>query len=170
MPASPSVLNYQYGAGALWLKVDDIDEVLRHVGNMRSMTLSKNIESIEHKQTMSGLRSTDLEIITEVGATVEVELEEVTPENMSLFVMGTPTSNTDGGTTILGLSVTALDADFQYVSDNARGRNMIFSGRCSIKPNGDFSFITDGLTAIPLTLKVLQSGGAFGTWDFQPEA
>lgn len=169
MPASPSVLNYQYGAGALYLKVDGVDDALRHVGNMRSLTLAKEIESIEHKQTMSGLRSTDLEIITEVGASMNVELEEVTQENMALFVMGTPTEGTGGESTILGLSNTTLDADFQYVSDNARGRNMIFSGRASIRPNGDFSFITDGLTAIPLTLKILQSGGAFGTWEFQPE-
>lgn len=169
MPASPSVLNYQYGAGALWLKVDDVDVALRHVGNLKSMTLSKEIETLEHKQTMSGLRSTDLEIVTEVGAAMNVELDEVTPENMALFVMGTPTANTDAGSTILGLSLTNMDADFQYVSANARGRDMIFSGRASIRPNGDFSFITDGLTSIPLTLKVLQSGGAFGTWDFQPE-
>lgn len=166
MPASPSVQNYQYGAGVVRLKVDGVDNSLRHVGNVKSLTISKELTTIEHKQTMSGLKSTDLEIITEVSGTINIELDEVTPENMALFVMGNPTATTGSGNEFGGLTLTTQTADFQYISDNPNGNEMEFNARVSIKPNGDFSFITDGLTSIPLTMKILQSGGAFGTWVF----
>lgn len=170
MPASPSAQNIQYGAGVLRLKVDGVDEVLRHVGNMSSFTLTKELQTIDKKQTMSGLKSTYIKIITEVAARLQTVLDEVTPENMGLFVMGTPTSNTDGGTSISGLTRTEMLCDFEYTSDNPNGRDMIFNGRGSITPNGDFSFITDGLTSIPIAIEIQESGGEFGHWEFQPEA
>lgn len=170
MPASPSEQNIQYGAGVLRIKVDDVDEVLRHVGNMTSMNLSADIETIDKKQTMSGLKTTYIKITTELSKTLEAVLDEVTPENMALFVMGTQSTNTDGDVEISGGTQTEMLCDFEYTSDNPNGRQMIFSGRGQITPNGDFSFITDGLTSIPISIAILKDGGEFGHWRFPAEA
>lgn len=166
MPASPNVLNYQYGSGSLYVKVDDVDMDYRHVGNVQELNISAELTTFEHKQTMSGLKSTDLEIITEVSKTVNAILEEVTPENMALFVMGTVTTNSEGGQEIAGLSLTQILCSLRWVSDNPYGQQMIFDCRASIKPTGQFDFITEDLTSIPLEFKVLQANGRFGTWEF----
>lgn len=170
MPASPNVENYQYGAGAVYLKIDDVDGEYRHIGNVPEISVSSEITTLEHKQTMSGLKSTDLEIITEVSKTLNFTAEEVTPENMSLFAMGTPTTNTDGDTVIPGLTRTSQLGYFKFVSDNPNGRNMVFEARVNVRPNGEFNFISDGLNSIPLTCKVLEDAGSFGVWSFPPES
>jgi hypothetical protein len=170
MPASPNVENYQYGAGACYLKIDDVDVAFRHVGNVPELTASSEITTLDHKQSMSGLKSTDLEIITEVAKTLNMTMEEVTPENMALFVMGTISTATDGEVRIGGLTKTSMLGDFRFISDNPNGRQMEFNARVSVRPNGDFNFITDGLNSIPVTMKVLKNAGEFGVWSFPPEA
>lgn len=166
MPDSPNVLNYQYGAGAAYIKVDGIDVTHRHLGNIKELNISAEIATLKHKQTMSGLKSTDLEIITEVSKTVNITLDEVTPENMALFVMGTVVGNSSGGLEIGGLTLTQIVGDFRYISDNAAGQEYQFDCRVSVKPTGEFAFITEDLTSIPLEFEVLKSNDRFGTWEF----
>jgi hypothetical protein len=166
MPDSPNVLNYQYGAGSAYLKVDDVDVAYRHLGNAPEISVESEFTTLEHKQTMSGLKSTDLEITTEVSSTVNITLDEVTPENMALFASGTVVGSSDGGLEVGGLTLTNILGYFRYVSDNPYGQEFVFDARVSIKPNGAFNFITDDLTQIPLTMKVLQAGGKFGNWEF----
>jgi hypothetical protein len=165
---SPDVRNYQYGAGAMYLKVDGIDNSFRHVGNAPTLNYSSTITEVDHKQSMSGLKSVDDSFVSEVAAEIQADLEEVTPENMELFVFGTGSTETDGEVVIGGLTLTDLKGDLRYVSDNSKGRNFVYEARVAIRPNGDFSFITDGVNKIPLKFKVLKSDGKFGTWTFQP--
>jgi hypothetical protein len=165
MPDSPNVQNYMYGSGSCYIKLDT-DVTRRHVGNVPELTLAKEITKETHKQAMSGLRSVDFEFITEVAATINATLEEVTPENMALFVMGTAAENTDGNMEIGGLSLTEIQADFTYESDNPNGRQIQYLARVSITPNGEFNFITEGLTSIPLQMTVLKNNGVFGTTIF----
>lgn len=169
MPASPSTKNYQYGAGACYLKVDDVDLDFRHVGNVPTLTRSLEITTLDHKQSMSGLKSTDFDPVTEVSETLAAVLEEVTPENAELLVMGVAEEDTAGDIVIDSLTRPSIEGDFKYVSDNPHGRQMVLTARVSIKPNGDFNFITDGLTSIPLEMKVLKTAGKFSRWRFIKE-
>lgn len=166
MPASPDTGNYQYGAGACYLKVDGVDDEFRHIGNVPTLTYQSDITTEQHKQSMSGIKSTDFEYVTEITATISAVLEEVTPENMALFVLGTQVDDTAGGSEIGGLTLTSVEGDFKYLSDNAYGRQIEFHARVSIKPNGEFNFITDGLNSIPLQFTVLKDDGVFGRWVF----
>lgn len=172
MSTSPNVSNYQYGAGAVYLKVEGVDNDYRHVGNVPSLVYKQDIQTLDHKQSMSGIKSTDFELVTEVTATVEVNLEEVTPENMALFVLGEIATNTDGDRTIGGLTKSQFTADFKFVGDNAAGTNIDYFARVTVKPNGDYSFITDGLNSIPIVCKVIkdEETGNFGLWVFKDEA
>lgn len=165
MPTSPNVENYHYGSGSCYFKLDT-DVARRHLGNVPTLTLAKEITTEEHKQAMSGLRSTDLTIVTEVSATIQAVLEEVTPENMALFVMGTAAENTDGNMEIAGLSLTEIVGDFTYESDAPYGRQLQYHARVSVTPNGDFNFITEGLTSIPIQMEVLKADGVFGRTIF----
>lgn len=166
MATSPNIVNYQYGAGALSVKVDGVDMTFRHVGNCPAVTYSAELSKEQHKQSMSGLKSTDFEFVTEVSATLNATLEEVTPENMALFVMGTGTPNTAGDIEIGGLTLTEVKCDVKYESDNPYGAQIVFEARASISPNGEFNFITDGLNSIPVQFTILrdEETGNFGTW------
>jgi len=169
MPTSPSTQNYQYGAGALYIK-RSVDIDYRHVGNVPTLSVAVDITEDEHKQSMSGLKSTDFTVITEIAKRLTAVLEEVTPENMAMFVMGEFATNSDGDEEAGGLTLTSIEADMKYISDNARGREMEFWARVSIRPNGDFNFITDGINSIPLLLTVLKQDGKFGRWIMKAEA
>lgn len=169
MPTSPDTRNYQYGAGALWLKVDDIDDDYRHAGNMPKLTHSSTFTELDHKQSMSGLKSVDDSFVTEVAAELAGDCEEVTPENMQLFVAGVRTENTDGDTEISGLTLTDIKADLKFIPANPKGAQIEFYARVAIRPNGNFNFITEGLNSIPLKFKILQSEGRFGLWVFKNE-
>lgn len=167
MATSPSTVNYQYGAGALYVKVDDVDMDYRHVGNCPSVTYSADLTKEQHKQSMSGLKSTDFEFVTEVNATLNATLEEVTKDNMALFVMGTVgEANTAGDYEIGGLTLTEVKCDVKYESDNPYGAQIVFTARASISPNGEFNFITDGLNSIPVQFTILrdEDTGNFGLW------
>lgn len=168
MPVSPDTGNYQYGAGVLWLKVDGIDTDFRHVGNAPKVTYSPTFTDLDHKQSMSGLKSVDDTITTEVAAELDADLEEVTPENMQLFVAGSATTGTDGEVVLSGLTLTNIKGYIRFVSDNAKGRDLVFEARVSIRPNGAYDFITDGLNKLSLKMKILQSNGMFGQWIIQP--
>lgn len=169
MATSPDIRNYQYGAGAVYIKVDDVDLDYRHVGNVPTLTYSSDITEVKHKQSMSGLKSVDDITITEVAATINTTLEEITPQNMALFVMGIFTEDSDGQWETYGLSQTTIRADFKYISANAKGANMELWCRVSIRPNGDFSFIQDGINTIQLQMEVLADDqGRFARWVFPP--
>ena len=170
MPTSPSVENYMYGAGALYIMLDDIDVAFRHVGNVPTFTYTSEVTTEQHKQSMSGIKSTDFEFVTEITATCTAVLEEVTPENMQLFVLGSMADNTDGNAEIAGLTLTEFGADLKYVSDNANGRQIELYARVNCKPNGEFNFISEGLTSIPVQFEVLKSDDKFGRWVFIDEA
>lgn len=170
MPTSPNTENYYYGAGDLYVQVDDIDVAFRHVGNVPEFTYTSEITTEEHKQSMAGIKSTDFEFTTEISATCDAVLEEVTPENMQLFVLGTLADNTAGDQEISGLTLTTFEADLKFVSANPYGRQVEFYARVSVKPNGEFNFISEGLTSIPVQFKVLKQDDKFGRWVFIDEA
>lgn len=168
MPTSPSIQNYMYGSGVVYLKLDG-ESSYRHVGNVPSLVLSKQITKQSHRQSMSGLRSVDDEVITEVGATVNATLEEVTPQNMALFMMGTVDANTDGHQEINGLSLTTIKGHLKYISDNPKGRQIEYYAYVSITPNGDFNFLSDDVNTIPVQMTVLKEDGVFGRMIFIEE-
>lgn len=166
MPTSPDVGNYHYGAGAVWFKADGIDADFRHLGNIPDLTYASDITEVDHKQSMSGIKSTDLTYITEFTATLSGTLEEVTPENLGLFVLGNVEVNTAGDSEVGGLTTSSILGDLKYISDQPYGQTLEFYARAQAKPNGEFALISDGLASLPIQFKILrdEATGKFGRW------
>lgn len=166
MPTEPDVLNYHYGAGALYFKADDIDVAERHLGNIPELTYTSEVTEEKHKQSMSGIKSTDFTYITELSATISATLEEITAENLALFVLGTVGTNTAGDKEVGGLTQTRIMGDLKYISDQPYGQTIEFYCRAQVRPNGDLSLIAEGLTNIPVQFEVLkdETTGNFGRW------
>lgn len=170
MATSPNIENYQMSLGSLYIKIDGVDGSLRHVGNAPSITYSPDIDLLEHNQSMSGIQSVDFTLARRLSATLAVTLEEVTPENMALFVLGTPSANTAGDQTIGGLTSTAMTGDLEFIGANSIGQMIDFRCRVSITPTGEFNLISDEINTIELEMKVLQDDGQYGEWTLREQA
>lgn len=59
------------------------------VGNVSSLTLGIETTIFEHKESCSGTRGIDKEIVTEIKVTVAMTLESISKENLALALYGT---------------------------------------------------------------------------------
>jgi len=166
MPTSPNVQNYHIGKGIASFKETGTG-TYRDLGNAPSFVYTPNVEKKEHFSSREGVMTKDFTAITQVGATVKLTLDEVTPENLAYFALGVVGTDTSGNMTISGLSKTEFSGDIKVVGTNDVGQQVDFDATVSFVPSGDFSFITDGddFTTIELEAEVQKDvNGAFGIW------
>lgn len=69
---------------------------MRWVGNVPDLKITLNIETIEHKESYSGQRLTDLQLIKSKDGEFSCTLEDLSVENLELSLYGV-TSTTAGG-------------------------------------------------------------------------
>lgn len=93
---------YFSGQGRVFLAARDNNGnplALRWVGNVSDLKVSLNTETIEHKESYSGQRLTDLQLIKSKDGEVSCTLEDFSVENLELSLYGTTTSSTGGTVT-----------------------------------------------------------------------
>ncbi len=61
---------------------------LIHVGNCTALSVEIAVENTEHKESMSGLRSTDKTTLKSANATVKFTAESLSPENLAIGLYG----------------------------------------------------------------------------------
>lgn len=61
----------------------------RAVGNVSALTLGVETTTFEHKESCSGVRGIDLEIVQEINVTASFTLESLSKENLALALYGT---------------------------------------------------------------------------------
>lgn len=72
---------------------------LRWVGNVPDLKISLNVETIEHKESYSGQRLTDLQIIKSKDGEFSCTLEEISSENLELSLFGQTSQVNSGSVT-----------------------------------------------------------------------
>lgn len=72
---------------------------LTFVGNVPSLSVSLSVETIEHQESQSGQRLTDLQLIKTKKGEFSCTLEELIADNLSLALYGSTTSVTSGSVT-----------------------------------------------------------------------
>lgn len=90
---------YFSGQGRVYLAQRDANGnplALRWVGNVPDLKVSLNIETIEHKESYSGQRLTDLTLVKSKGGEFACTLEDFSIENLELSLYGTTSSTTSG--------------------------------------------------------------------------
>lgn len=108
--STPNVENYMLGRGSLYFTVLDTATGLygteRHLGNAKDFSLNINATKLEHFTTMSGLKSKDKSVISQVAPTFTFTLDEFDEENWKLLVYGVSSAisqgASDGNTLVLG--------------------------------------------------------------------
>lgn len=146
MPVSPSTENYSLPQGEIhFRKVGET--AFRHVGNVPEASVELQIERLDHFSRMGPSRAKDKSVVRTKSGTINMSLEEITPENLEFLLMGTASAaavnlsttvdTTNGDATISGLAaVTGLVAGRRY--------NIVGTDSGSPIPTG-VTFVFDGV-------------------------
>ena len=172
MPVSPSVENYHIGKGILSFK-EAGGATFVDLGNAPSFVYTPTVEKKEHFSSREGIKTKDFTAITQIGATIKVQLDEITGLNLSFFALGDIDETTPGEVTINGLSKAEFVGDIQVTGTNDIGQQVDFTATVSFIPAGDFSFITaeDDFTILELEAEVQKgTDGFFGVWTVRDTA
>jgi len=171
MAASPNVLNYQIGKADVYFTPDGAAE--RHVGNCAAGGITPNITFLDHFSSMSGTRTKDRSVATEIGGTMTLTMEEITPENLSILLFGgtgtTVATNSDGDKEFNLFDRSEITGQFRIVGTNDIGNKFTVTlPKVSVQPQGEYGFISDEWNQVELSGEVLQAdsgdfSGLFGT-------
>jgi hypothetical protein len=143
LPASPNVLYYSIFRGACWFK-EDGEADYRHMGNCPVVTVALGIEKLEHESALAGVAETDRTIITRKSATITIQMEEPTAQNLRLKVLGTIATDSDGEYIDLFAS-NAISGLFRFVGSNEVGEKFQWDlNKVDFGPEGDVALITAG--------------------------
>ena len=80
---------------------------LNFVGNVPDLKVSLSVETLEHQESQSGQRLTDLQIIKGKKGEFACTLEELIPSNLELALYGSTTAVTTGTVTDEAIATTA---------------------------------------------------------------
>lgn len=162
MTVSPSTLNYFIGKGIAYFTPTGGSE--RDLGNCPEIEFTPTLEELAHYSSREGVRTKDREIVLEKSASLRFVLDEITPENLALALLGTESTNTAGEATVDIFSVSEITGQFRLAGTNDVGSKyeVVFPS-ISISPSGSVPFISDEWMQLEITAEVLVSGGVFGT-------
>ncbi len=167
MPTSPNVNNYHIGKGVVTFK-EEGGSTFVDLGNAPSFTYTPTVEKVEHFSSREGVKTKDFTAITQVGATISMTLDEITPENLQIFALGEIDTTTPGSIVISGLLKPEFKGDVKVTGTNDIGQQVDFEATVSFVPSGEFSFITaeDEFSVIELEGEVQKNAttGEFGKW------
>jgi hypothetical protein len=168
MPASPSTKNYHIGKGVVSFKEDGASTFL-DLGNAPSFVWTPTVAKKEHFTSREGVKVKDFTAVVQVGATIKLTLDEINAPNIALFTLGEAgTPDVDGSVEVSAFKKLEVVGTIQVVGTNDIGLHVDFTGRVSINPTGDFSFITDAddFTALQIEAEVQRDDttGDFGVF------
>ena len=152
--ANPSTTLYTLGKGVLEIaEWNGSPGAYADVGNCPSMNVLVEEEVLEHYSSRSGTRVKDKEVTLEVGYTAEFDLDEVSVNNLKMFLRGTLSAT---GHKIHAAQALATEYAVKFTSDNAAGPNEIWEfWKAKIKPRGAFSLIGEDWSTMEFTLEGL---------------
>lgn len=164
--ASPNPDNYVVGKGRIYFQPEGMPGVVTDypVGNVTEFELSPTIEKLDHFSSMEGTRSKDKSIVLEKGLTARIVMEEWTPRNMQLMLIGALDTTDPANVTVDILSENAVAGHLMYVGTNDVGPKWTFDlPSVEFSPSGSLNPISDEWGGMEVTAEVLLEGGTFGT-------
>lgn len=136
---SPNVDNYTLGKGNVYWMATGAN-TWRHVGNVPELELSLTVDKLEHFSSMEGVNEKDRVVVRTKSGTSRAVLEELTPDNMALMLMGTPTA------AVVNLTTTGEVTNGSFILTNLAATTNLVEGRSynisgtGIPPGTTFEF------------------------------
>lgn len=163
--ASPNTGNHYVGKGRVYFKPTG-DADFRHMGNCTAMSLTTEIEELDHFSQQSGVRTKDKTIVLEKSATLQVTLDEWNADNLRLALLGTITEQSGGDKEIEIFDVNSIEGELKFEGDNEVGpKQFVHLFKVSFKPGGELQLIGDDWGLIELEGDVLTNAESrYGIW------
>src|SRR4249919_1581694 len=136
MPTSPNVNNYHIGKGIVSFKEAGGASYV-DLGNAPAFVYTPTVEKLEHFSSREGVKTKDFTAITQVGATVKLTLDEITPENLAIFMLGNLDTTVPGAITIDALKKIEYIGELTISGTNDIGQKVDWTGTVSFVPSGD---------------------------------
>lgn len=166
---SPNTGNYQVGKGIVSFKQEG-DATYRDLGNVTAMTMTPNVETLEHFSSREGTKKKDLVIVLDKSMTVAITMEEFTAKNIGLMLLGTVDETTVGGPSVEIFDLGSISGALRFVGTNEVGPKVTVDlWNVTFNPDGDFGLISDEWNNMELSGDVLVANtgdvnaGKFGT-------
>ncbi len=166
MPTSPNPLNYFVGKGVLKWKgaLPTIDTDYRDLGNAPLFEVTPVVTRLPHNSARKGVRFQDFNPVVSRMATLKFHLEEFTPENLTLALMGTLTAGSPNTVDIMNVS--EVSGALRLVGTNDIGDKIqVDIPSVNIAPSAMVSFIGDTYGILEITGEIAgdPATGSFGT-------
>src|SRR4051794_8543264 len=95
---SPNADNYFIGKGYIQFQAEG-DTTFVHLGNCSEIEFTPTVDVLDHFSSMAGVRTKDRKVVREKSATLRIVMEELTPYNLGLALMGEVSDATPPATT-----------------------------------------------------------------------
>ena len=170
MPASPSTDNYYVGKGKISFKATG-ENAFRDVGNVSSLETAPNVTTLEHFSSREGVKTKDMEVVTEKKMTVTMVMDEWTADNLAMMLLGDVSTDVDGNKVIDIFSRNTFEGELKYEGANEIGPQMdVHLYRVVFKPGKSLNPISDEWGNIEIEGEALaDSQGKFGTWTVREQ-
>lgn len=172
MAASPSPLNYQIPFGIASFKRDGGSYV--DLGDVSSYVYTPKITTKEHYTHRTGISKLDALHVVQVGASIAFTMDEPTPANLALWLLGTAVVDTAGDTVIEGLTDTQIRGYLKIVGTNDIGAQCDAVTYVQLAPTKGFSQISGNndynTLDMDATVLVDPLTGAYGTYTIRETA
>lgn len=123
------------------------------VGNCPSMEIEPTQERRPHYSSRAGLRVKDLNPVTQLDYTLTFDLDEISANNIKIFLMGTLNEATK---VVSGMTNGNQEFAIKFVSDNPIGPDQIYYfHRCTIAPNAAMQLIGEEYLVMSYTAEGL---------------
>src|SRR5262245_51720927 len=170
---APNADNYWIGKGVLKFMPSGASEYV-HLGNCPELEYTPTIDVLDHFSSMVGVRSKDKKVVREKSATLRVVMEELTPYNLSLAVLGTlDSTGSPTSFTIDIFAVNEITGKMRFIGANSDGAKVQWDwNNVSIVPSSSINLISEEWASMEITADVLVDGnGDFGTalWGISGE-
>jgi hypothetical protein len=139
---SPNVGNLFVGRGYLSMMLQG-ETSFQDMGNTTRFSLQVNPTLLHHYSSRIGVRKKDLSVVTQLDATLQMTLEEVTVRNFAMFVLGVPLES--GADSIYLMSNPLYYATLRFTATNVVGPqwNAVFP-LVLLSPRNQFQLIAEG--------------------------
>ncbi len=156
MAQSPDTLNYVLSQANVYFTPTGGSEF--HMGNCTRFVYTPTVDKLEHFSRMSPTRTKDKTVIRQISAVIALTLEEITVENLAIFMQADSSTSAINGLTSLN-----QEGVIRLAGTNAVGNQLNFTGNVSFTPSGDFDFLKEDWTEILLSADVLiDTNGNYG--------
>lgn len=152
MAASPNVENYSILKANVWWTPED--GARRHLGNAPAANLAVEVEKLDHFSSRAGIRTRDKSFVVGKTATLTLQLDEFTLENLQIAMLGgdiVPGDNTEGDLSFDIGSSDAVTGRIEIIGSNDVGNRVSADlPSVSFTPSEGVDFISDEVATIQL--------------------